>query len=111
VACSQPIQRIGDLDGCYFAKGPNPIFEVRDAKLISSDVTSIVAIRSSTSDSSVISFSPGIRVTENAQKSMIVVRGSEVSGLAFQRGKERHILLGGSGFPVELEQRDCTLTT
>lgn len=107
--CDKPIRNIADLNGCYFANGPNPIFEIRQSKLLSPLVTSAVTIPSSTSDASVISFSPGIRITESEQKSMIVDRGPETGGLTFQRGKKRYILLPGSGIPVQLEQRDCTV--
>ena len=98
---------MADLNGCYFAKGPNALFEIRSGKLLSPEVTSSVFIASTSSDSSVLSFSPGIRPTENSHKEMMVVQGSEVSGLAFKRGDGRYILLAGEGFPLQLEQREC----
>jgi hypothetical protein len=107
VGCSKPILNVTDLNGCYFAKGPNPVFEIREAKLLAPQLVSKVAISSNTSDTSVITFSPGIRVTEDDHKSMVVVRGSEISGLSFQRWKKRYILLANGAFPVQLEQRDC----
>ena len=34
VGCNRPIPNVADLNGCYFAKEPNPIFEIREAKLL-----------------------------------------------------------------------------
>ena len=106
-ACSKPIPDLGSLNGCYFGPGPGPLFEIRNAKLISPQVTSTIALASVTSESSEISFSPGIRLTFNARKAAMVAPGEDNYALTYQRGAHRYILLSTGVSPLELVQKDC----
>jgi hypothetical protein len=107
--CSQPVPDVSKLDGCYYGPGPQQLFEVHGNKLIAPAVTSTVALTSKSWGSSVITFSPGISLTVDAQKSSIVVQGDQKRGLAYLRGQTRYILLSNGLFAVELKARDCHL--
>jgi hypothetical protein len=108
-SCNKPISRIAELEGCYFAgSSQTPAFEIRGAELRSPQTRSTLSISASHSDSTVLNFSPGIRVTDDERKSTVIVAGDEIAGLAFERGSNRYILLAGGGFPAKFEQRDCS---
>ena len=105
--CSKPIPDVSKLDGCYYGPGPRPLFEIRGSKLLAPAVTSDIALVASTSDSSEISFSPGIALSSDAHKSGIIVQGDEKGGLAYQRGRTRYILLDSGVSAIEVEGREC----
>ena len=108
-ACHKPISALSELDGCYVTgTSATPAFEIRQGQLISPQTRSILSISANRSDATVLSFSPGIRITDDVHKSTSVVRGDEVAAIAFRAGERRSILFAAGGFPVEFKRRNCS---
>src|SRR5438128_285872 len=82
--CSGPVASNQDLNGCYFAAGPDWIFKISDGRLEDRGGHTLATVsltRPSRADS-VLVLRPGIRLTETPEKSMVVVEGDTQKLLA-----------------------------
>ena len=73
-----PIANLRDLDGCYFAAGPNWLFKISDGKLADPEghELSAVALSQPSAGQSSVVLTPGVRLTETPAKSTVMVQGN-----------------------------------
>ena len=73
-----PIANLRDLDGCYFAAGPNWLFKISDGKLADPEghELSAVALSQPSAGQSSVMLTPGVRLTETPAKSTVMVQGN-----------------------------------
>jgi len=93
IGCSKPIGRLDALNGCYEGEGspdfmrPPVHWAFRIADGLISDRTgktmSRVTLARTASSMTAVTFSPGIRITDDEHKATTVVAGDTVSGAAY----------------------------
>lgn len=107
--CSSPITSSQDLNGCYFAAGPDWIFKITDGDLADrrDRILATISLTKSSLGDSVVVLTPGIRLTETPQKSMVVVQG-DIRKLLAAKGRTgvRLVALEAIG-GIEFQRRQC----
>jgi len=108
-ACSGPVTSAQDLDGCYFAAGSEWIFKISDGRLADRGgrILSTVSLTQSTLHDSVAVLTPGIRLTESPQKSMVVVQGDTRRLLATKRQTGVHLVAVDAIGKIDFRRRQC----
>lgn len=107
--CSGPVTSAQDLNGCYFAGGPNWLFKISDGKLAdrSGKILSTISLSKPARHDSVVVLIPGIRLTETPQKSMVVVQGDTRKLLAAKRQTEVRLVFVDYVGRIDFHRRQC----
>ena len=109
IGCSGPVTSAQDLNGCYFAAGPDWIFKISDGHLADRGgrILSTVSLTQSTLHDSVAVLTPGIRLTESPRKSLVVVQGDTRRLLAAKQQTGVHLVTVDAIGKIDFRRRQC----